>query len=89
MPASHLVVGSVTIDEPPTLATATICEVDANVVYTPGAGPGGQDIIYNNAVNSYHETWVFHLDPPGGSQWKLYNSTRTGQSTGATCIPAP
>jgi hypothetical protein len=89
MPASHLVIDSVSIDDPTMQATVAVCQVDADVVYTPGAGPGGQDVVYNNAVDSYHSTWVFHLDPPGGTEWKLYMSTRTGQSTGATCAPAP
>jgi hypothetical protein len=88
MPASHLVIDSVTIANPPTQATVAVCQVDADVVYTPGAGPNGQDVIYNNAVDSYQNTWVFQLNPAGGSQWKLYSDTRTGQSTGATCAPA-
>ena len=89
MPASHLVIDSVSVDAAATQATVGVCEVDANVVYTPGAGPGAQDVIYNNAVSTYHETWSFHLDPPGGSRWKLYMSTRTDQSSGSACAPAP
>lgn len=87
-PASHLVIDSVTIATPPTQATVSVCQVDADVVYTPGAGPGGQDVIYNNAVDSYQETWVFHLDAANGTQWKLYSDSTTSQSAGATCAPA-
>jgi hypothetical protein len=88
MPVSRLVIGSVSIDDPSAQATATVCQVDADVVYTPAAGPSGQDVIYNNAVTSYHNTWVFHLDPSGGTQWRLYSDTRTSQSVGATCASA-
>jgi hypothetical protein len=88
MPASRLAIGSVSVDDPTAQATVAVCQVDADVVYTPAAGPSGQDVVYNNAVNSYHNTWVFHLDPSGGTHWKLYSDTRTSESVGATCASA-
>ena len=87
-PTSRLVIDSVNVGDPPTQATLEVCQVDADVVYTPGAGPGGQDVIYNNAVTTYRNTWSFRLDRVGGGHWKLYTSTRTSQASGAACQPA-
>lgn len=84
-PQTKLIDESVIIAPSATEATVRVCDIDADILYTPGAGPNGQDVIYNDTVGADRSDWTLKLD---SGRWKVAEVRNLQHWNAATCPPA-
>jgi hypothetical protein len=84
-PQTKLIDESVTVAPSATEATVRVCDIDADILFTPGAGPNGQDVIYNDTVGADRADWTLKLD---NGRWKVAEVRNLQHWNAATCPPA-
>ena len=67
-------------------ATATVCIADGSELVHPGAGPGGADVIVDDAYTSGRSAWDMRLDPDG--KWRAYDAPAVGPTESSDVCPA-
>jgi hypothetical protein len=86
-PQTYYVYEGFTVANTGTQAVLLVCTVDANVIVKPGSGPGGQDVIVNDRVDSDLGDWTFRIN---GSTWRLYVTAVISQWKDSNrCPPRP
>jgi hypothetical protein len=82
-----LAVESVSFDDPaaPTRAELVVCIVDTGVIYEPGGGPEGEDVIVDDAVVARRSVYEMVRDHDA---WKLREVVRGDSWDGITECPA-
>lgn len=80
------VVEGVTLSPDGLTATATVCIADGSDLVHPGAGPGGADVIVDDAYTSGRSAWDMRLDPDG--QWRAYDAPAVGPTESSDVCPA-
>ena len=74
------------LDEPPdSKALVTVCTIDSGLVYKPGAGPDGADVVINDAVTASRELVTMVLRD---GSWKAESGKSLGTWKGETSCPA-
>jgi hypothetical protein len=68
-----------------TRATALVCIADGTVLFIPGAGPGGADVIVDDSYVSGREAWDVHLDPDG--IWRPHAAPAVGPTESRDVCP--
>ncbi len=82
----RFVVEGVTLGPDGLTATATVCIADGSDLVHPGAGPGGADVIVDDAYTSGRSAWDMRLDPDG--QWRAYDAPAVGPTESSDVCPA-
>jgi|JI10StandDraft_1071094.scaffolds.fasta_scaffold646427_1 hypothetical protein len=82
----RFVVEGVTLSPDGLMATATVCIADGSDLVHPGAGPGGVDVIVDDAYTSGRSAWDMRLDPDG--QWRAYDAPAVGPTESSDVCPA-
>lgn len=82
----RFVVEGVTLSPDGLTATATVCIADGSDLVHPGAGPGGADVIVDDAYTSGRSAWDMRLDPDG--QWRAYDAPAVGPTESSDVCPA-
>ena len=67
-------------------ASAVVCIADGSDLVHPGAGPGGADVIIDDAYTSGRSAWDMRLDPDG--QWRVYDAPAVGPTESSDVCPA-
>ena len=80
------VVESVAVQPDGKRATAMVCIADGSKLVKPGAGPGGVDVIIDDAYTSGRESWDMRLDPDG--KWRAYDAPAVGPTEARDVCPA-
>lgn len=80
------VVESVTLNADGLTASATVCIADGSDLVHPGAGPGGADVIVDDAYTSGRSAWDMRLDPDG--KWRAYDAPAVGPTESSDVCPA-
>jgi hypothetical protein len=80
------VIESVEIAADSKSATAMVCYADGSKLVRPGAGPGGADVVVDDAYGSAHEAWDMRLDADGG--WRMYRGPLVGVKESKDICPA-
>lgn len=80
------VVETVTLSPDGMTASATVCIADGSDLVHPGAGPGGADVIVDDAYTSGRSAWDMRLDPDG--QWRAYDAPAVGPTESSDVCPA-
>ena len=82
----RFVVEGVTLSPDGLTATATVCIADGSDLVHPGAGPGGADVIVDDAYTSGRSAWDLRLDHDG--QWRAYDAPAVGPTESSDVCPA-
>lgn len=82
----RFVVESVTLGSDGRTASATVCIADGSDLVHPGAGPGGADVIVDDAYTSGRSAWDMRLDPDG--KWRAYDAPAVGPTESSDVCPA-
>ena len=82
----RFVVERVTLSPDGLTATATVCIADGSDLVHPGAGPGGADVIVDDAYTSGRSAWDMRLDPDG--KWRAYDAPAVGPTESSDVCPA-
>lgn len=82
----RFVVESVTLNPDGLAASATVCIADGSDLVHPGAGPGGADVIVDDAYTSGRSAWDMRLDPDG--KWRAYDAPAVGPTESSDVCPA-
>lgn len=82
----RFVVEGVTLSPDGTTASATVCIADGSDLVRPGAGPGGADVIVDDAYTSGRSTWDMRLDPDG--KWRAHDAPAVGPTESSDVCPA-
>lgn len=82
----RFLVEGVTLSPDGLTATATVCIADGSDLVHPGAGPGGADVIVDDAYTSGRSAWEMRLDPDG--QWRAYDAPAVGPTESSDVCPA-
>jgi hypothetical protein len=81
------VIESVKLNDDESQATAVVCIADGSKLVQPGAGPGGANVIVDDAYTSGRSSWDMRLDPDG--QWRAYDAPAAGPTESTdVCPPA-
>ena len=81
------VIESVKLNDDESQATAVVCIADGSKLVQPGAGPGGANVIVDDAYTSGRSSWDLRLDPDG--QWRAYDAPAVGPTESKdVCPPA-
>lgn len=80
------VVETLTLNPDGMTASATVCIADGSELVHPGAGPGGADVIVDDAYTSGRSSWDIRLDPDG--QWRAYDAPAVGPTESSDVCPA-
>ena len=82
----RFVVEGVTLSPDGLTATATVCIADGSDLVHPGVGPGGADLIVDDAYTSGRSAWDMRLDPD--RQWRAYDAPAVGPTESSDVCPA-
>jgi hypothetical protein len=72
------VVESVSLQPDLNRATATVCIADGSKLVKPGAGPGGADVVVDDAYTSGRAAWDMRVDSDG--RWRAYAAPAVGST---------
>ena len=76
---------AVDLDSSGAEATVEWCQVDASVLYQPGGGPDGEDLVVSEGVGSLLSRSVVRLDDDG--MWRSYESVSLQEWEGPDGCP--
>ncbi len=80
------VIEQVELNADATQATVLVCIADGSKLVIPGAGPGGVDVVVDDAYVSGRENWDVRLDTDG--VWRPYAAPPAGPTEARDVCPA-
>lgn len=80
------VIEQVELNSDATQATVLVCIADGSKLVIPGAGPGGVDVVVDDAYVSGRENWDVRLDTDG--VWRPYAAPPAGPTEARDVCPA-
>lgn len=80
------VVEAVTIAPDGRQAAVIVCIADGSVRLKPGVGPGGADVVVDDAFVSGRSSWDMRLDPDG--VWRAHDGSAFGPTESRDVCPA-
>jgi hypothetical protein len=81
------VIESVSLSPDLRQATVTVCSADGSKLVLPRAGPGGADVVVDDAYVSGRAAWDMRLDPDG--VWRVYAAPTVGPTEARDVCPRP
>ena len=82
----RFVIEKISISPSGVQAAVLVCIADGSELVKPGAGPGGADVIVDDAYTSGRASWDVRLDTDG--VWRAYDAPAVGTTESSDVCPA-
>ena len=82
----RFVIEKVSVSPSGVQAAVLVCIADGSDLVKPGAGPGGADVIVDDAYTSGRASWDVRLDTDG--VWRAYDAPAVGTTESSDVCPA-